>query len=184
MFDIGEPASGLELSEALSTLVAHGTAMLAPWSDERFFAPQGTAWSPAEHIRHLRKSGSPLVTALRIPRVILALRFGTHAGPSRSFSQMREGYRAKLAEGGVAGRFAPEPESPPANPSVRRQEILNAWAAVTVDLTGEVTRWTERALDRHRLPHPLLGRLTVREMLSFTVYHTAHHLRRIVERAN
>ena len=35
--------------------------------------------------------------------------------------------------------------------------------------------WSERALDRYRLPHPLLGRLTVREMLLFTLYHSVHH---------
>jgi hypothetical protein len=28
-----------------------------------------------------------------------------------------------------------------------------------------------------------MGRLTVRGMLAFTVYHTAHHLRRVAERA-
>ena len=35
--------------------------------------------------------------------------------------------------------------------------------------------WGELALDRYRLPHPLLGRLTVREMLLFTLYHSVHH---------
>jgi hypothetical protein len=46
-----------------------------------------------------------------------------------------------------------------------------------------MTRWPERALDRHLLPHPLMGLLTIREMLAFTVYHTAHHLRRVADRA-
>ena len=38
-------------------------------------------------------------------------------------------------------------------------------------------RWPEPSLDRYQLLHPLLGRLTVREMLEFSVYHHAHHLR-------
>ncbi len=29
------------------------------------------------------------------------------------------------------------------------------------------------------MPHPLIGRLTVREMLFFTLLHTRHHLDRI-----
>jgi hypothetical protein len=41
----------------------------------------------------------------------------------------------------------------------------------------------ERARPRcYRLPHPLLGKLTVREMLFFTVYHNAHHLDQVASR--
>jgi hypothetical protein len=36
--------------------------------------------------------------------------------------------------------------------------------------------WSEDDLDNHRLPHPLLGKLTVREMLFFTLYHIQHHM--------
>jgi len=34
----------------------------------------------------------------------------------------------------------------------------------------------EDDLDRVMLPHPLLGKLTLREMLFFTIYHVEHHL--------
>ena len=57
------------------------------------------------------------------------------------------------------------------------------WSAATVNLCNQVARWNEADLDRYRMPHPLLGLLTVREMLQFTVYHTAHHLSRVAERA-
>lgn len=40
----------------------------------------------------------------------------------------------------------------------------------------EVREWDEAALDRIRLPHPLLGKLAVRETLLFTLYHDRHHL--------
>jgi hypothetical protein len=182
-FNTGEPETVKQLSQALNSLVAEGFAFLAPMPDPRFFAPQGEAWSPAEHIRHLRKSSAPLVIALKIPRFLLRMRFGSHPGPSRSFTQIREVYRGDLAAGAKAGRFTPHPEAQPASASDRRREIMNAWTAVTVELTGVMAGWSEPDLDRHQLPHPILGTLTVREMLAFTVYHTAHHLRRIEERA-
>ena len=182
-FETGEPGSGAELSQVLMALVAQGAGFLAPMPDALFFAPQGSAWSPAEHIRHLRKSSAPLVTALKLPRFLLRMRFGGHAGPSRSFSEIRELYLRGLSAGATAGRFAPGPERPPADPVDRRREIMNAWTAVTVQLTAVMAGWSEPALDRHQLPHPILGLLTVREMLGFTVYHTAHHLRRIEQRA-
>ena len=49
-------------------------------------------------------------------------------------------------------------------------------------LVTEVERWSERAMDRYRLPHPLLGQLTVREMLFFTLYHNVHHIHVVARR--
>jgi hypothetical protein len=37
-------------------------------------------------------------------------------------------------------------------------------------------RWPEAKLDAIQLPHPLLGNLTVREMLFFTLFHQSHHM--------
>ncbi|NBX80802.1 MAG: DinB family protein, partial [Flavobacteriales bacterium] len=36
--------------------------------------------------------------------------------------------------------------------------------------------FTEDDLDKYVLPHPLLGKLTLREMLCFTIYHVKHHV--------
>lgn len=182
-FDIGTPNTGPELSHALGALLAAGTTFLQGLGDAAFFAPQGSAWSPAEHVRHLRKSATPVVTALGLPRWLLALLFRRPAARSRSFHAVRELYQAKLAAGATAGSFAPSAESAPADPAARRQEILREWASATVGLQNAIAKWPEEALDLHRLPHPLLGSLTVREMLHFTVYHTAHHLRRVAERS-
>jgi uncharacterized damage-inducible protein DinB len=46
-------------------------------------------------------------------------------------------------------------------------------------LRDAATAWTEEALDRHALIHPLMGPLTVREMLLFFVVHERHHLRSV-----
>jgi hypothetical protein len=183
MFEPGTPHSGRELQQALSTLLGEGMAWQSPRSDAWFFAPQGTAWAPSVHFRHLRKSTTPLVTAIKLPRLVLTLRFGRHSGPSRSFAAMHEAYMVRLAAGATAGGFTPKDEAPPANPTDRRQEILSSWTSATVNLTNAMAEWPEDALDQYQLPHPLLGTLSLREMLAFTVFHTAHHLRRMAERS-
>ncbi len=38
-----------------------------------------------------------------------------------------------------------------------------------------VDSFSEAQLDALILPHPLLGKLTLREMLYFTIYHVQHH---------
>ncbi len=182
-FDPGEPASGAELSQALGALNASGTAYLSNLPDDAFFAPQGAAWSPATHVRHLRQTTRPLVPALRLPRWMIRLRFGRAGGSSRGFTEIRDTYRQALARGARAGSYTPRPEGIPTDPLARRPEIMRAWTAAVIGVQNAVAGWSEDALDRHRLPHPVLGLLTVREMLAFTVYHTAHHLRRVAERA-
>lgn len=176
------PRTGPELADALGAALASGITQLNALADDAFFAPQGEAWSPAVHVRHLSKSARPLTAAMRLPRWLLRLRFGRPRAPSRSFDAMRSLYQSRLTAGAQAGRFTPRPEPPPTDPVARRRDIIQAWTRATIDLQQAIAGWPEEALDRHLLPHPLLGPLTVREMLCFTVYHTSHHLRRIAER--
>ena len=36
-------------------------------------------------------------------------------------------------------------------------------------------KFSEDEIDTYILPHPLLGKLTIREMIYFTIYHVEHH---------
>jgi hypothetical protein len=184
MFETGEPHTGVELVAALGRVQQEGDAYLRTLPPSVFFAPQGPAWSPAEHARHLVKSLSPLVWVLRLPRPVIGLLFGRHRGPGRTFAELRQTYQATLAAGGQAGRFAPSVQPPPADLAEGQEKILRRLGATVRAVQSAFQRWPEPALDRYRLPHPLLGRLTLREMLAFSVYHHAHHLRRIAERSH
>jgi hypothetical protein len=111
------------------------------------------------------------------------LLFGRHRGPGLGFADVRLRYQAALAAGGQAGRFAPSVQAPPADLASGQDAILSRLSATVHAVQMALQRWPEPALDQYRLPHPLLGRLTVREMLAFSVYHHAHHLRRVAERS-
>lgn len=176
------PRTPAEFRTALGAFLAEGHSRFTSRSVGWFFTRQGAAWSPAEHIRHLSRASRPLVTALNLPRLLLRLRFGRPRGPSEGYEHIRSRYLDLLDAGATAGRFAPPPEPLPADPEARRAEILAEWSRTTVDLVNASGRWPEPSLDRYQLPHPLLGMLTVHDMLDFTLYHTAHHLRRILER--
>jgi len=60
--------------------------------------------------------------------------------------------------------------------------MLGKWQSVVPNLSAAVRRWDEAALDRYQLPHPILGKLTVREMLYFTLYHLGHHAQIVAAR--
>ena len=161
--------------EALELAHEAGVDYWSGYSTPEFFAPTAGRWSAAEHVRHLTRSMTPLLPVLRVPRVALRLAFGAATEPSRSYEQIEAMYAKVLADGGTSGRFAPSPERADGD-TARRDAIMDAHSETLRGLTQAMDRWTEVQLDAHRLPHPLLGKLTVREMMLFTLLHNQHHV--------
>lgn len=151
---------------------------LAP---EVFLAPQGDRWSPAEHVDHLIRAVRPLIGALGLPRIALWLRFGRSRG-SRPSDELIARYLELLAAGGRArGRFVPEVAAAE-SAAASRERLLGRFARLGGQLGEALGRWNERQLDRYRLPHPLLGPLTVREMVAWSLYHGRHHRALVLDR--
>lgn len=176
------PSTREQLLAELRRVGAECDAFWSRPSDREFLAPLGPAWSPADNVRHLLQSARPVALALRLPRLALRLLFGRAARPSRSYEQLRSDYRAVLAAGGRAGRFAPAELAPPADPAAWRRGLMRRRSRVLADLAAQAERWSDADLDACRLPHPLLGKLTVREMLLFTLYHEVHHAANVARR--
>ncbi len=168
-----------ELLGAFEILHHEAAEVFAAVDPDAFFRrPEEGVWSPGENVVHLIKSVKAVADAMRLPKLLLRLLFGA-AGASRTYAEVREAYRAQLAKGAVAaGRFVPQP--PPADdPEAAersRRRALGGWRRTGDGLVRALAKWSEPALDTYRLPHPLLGKLTVREMLFFTHYHDLHHL--------
>jgi hypothetical protein len=169
--------------QIIDAFAGQETESVAYWSafdTGTFFRSIGSSWSPAETVRHLSKSTRPVVQALRTNTILLRLRFGKPRRSSMTYDELVARYRQALDEGGQAGRFAPSPHSEN-DPEAWRASILRDFVGTNVDLRTTIARWSDSKLDRVQLPHPLLGQLTVREMLFFTLYHQRHHLA-VVER--
>src|SRR5579859_3509649 len=92
---------------------------------------------------------------------------------------LQDGVFVQSPPGGGAGRFAPREVPLPTNPAEARGRPVAGLADAVEELGRRVATWSEIDLDRYRLPHPLLGKLTVREMLFFTVQHLAHHASKV-----
>lgn len=183
--EVRPPADRASVVAELERLGAAVTRVAGAFETAAFFAPQRedgeTKWSPAEQVRHLSRATWPIARALGLPRVVLLLRFGPSLRASRGYAEVADEYAALLETRPSAGRFAPPPERAPAD-EARRREIMERWSGGIAALSLKVMGWPEGALDRCRLPHPLLGKMTVREMLYFTCYHTSHHGRQMARR--
>lgn len=129
---------------------------------------QGNAerWSPAHVADHLIRSNTPVVRGLgardRLPARL--------PQPSRSYADLQTVYRAALASGARAsGRFLPEPAG-------NQAALVTQYEATLSALILALDGWSEADLDAFSMLHPVLGELSVREMLQFTLLHNQHHL--------
>ena len=181
MFEIRVPGTRDEIRATLADQELAIAHYVDGFSDEAFFAPQGEHWSPAGHLRHLSKTVRAVASGVGQPRIAL-LPFGRSKAGSRSFEQVVAIYRAALDAGGQAGRYGPSSRVPDLSPAEWRRQIMSRWADSGERLRKAVLGWSESQLDVYRVPHPLIGKLTLRELLLWNLYHNAHHAKRIAGR--
>ena len=167
-----------ELLSALSDAERRVAEFFESLSADELMRRVGSAWTAAEQLDHLNTSLSAVTRGFSAPRLVLRLRFGRARKPSRGFAQLRDDYRARLAAGGKApGAFVPQQETlTHAQAEIRRQDLVARWHRVNGRLRTGLESWSEKQLEVIRLPHPLLGKITAREMAFFAIYHADHHI--------
>lgn len=129
-------------------------------------------WTAAGHIDHLLKSTRPLNMALRLPLFVIKARVGVkNERKERTFDELVTKYKSKLQAGGRAtGPYVPT------KLDYSKTDLERQLKKEVKRLSKVINRWDEKKMSKYLLPHPLLGKLTIREMLFFTIYHTQHHL--------
>jgi hypothetical protein len=134
------------------------------------FAP-AEKWTAGQQLEHIVRGVSPVAQALALPKFVPQALFGKAARDSVDYETLVENYRTVLANGGKAGgRFLPPPVG-----FDKRENLKNKLLKTVKSLTERLDKFSEAQLDEYILPHPLIGKLTIREMLYFTIYHAEHH---------
>jgi hypothetical protein len=138
--------------------------------DEKdFFASENDKWSVAENVRHLILSAKPVNMAMGLPKFIF-LYFGKPNRPLMDYDGVVAKYQAKLKAGGKAmGPYVPK------KITVSKAELIADFRNMHDKLLKKIENWSETDLNKYLLPHPLIGRMMMREMLYFTLYHIRHH---------
>ncbi|MBK8903148.1 MAG: DinB family protein [Anaerolineaceae bacterium] len=176
MIQLGNPFSKQEIAAALAAEVTAVHTFFAAIPAAQFFAAPAGVWTPADNLVHLIKSIAPVSMALNLPKTALRIRFGWVSHETRPLPQVRHTYvHEALANGGQAGGpFLPEVTGEPT--AAHQASILAKWQEKGAALQAALGKWSDKALDSYLLPHPLLGKMTVREILFFTLYHNLHHV--------
>ncbi len=143
--------------------------------DEKFFfiRPKDK-WSVAENVQHLIISTNTSTLAYTLPGFMVRWIGGKPNRDSKSYEALVDKYKNKLAEGGrAAGRFVPKR----IDIKYGKERLLQNWNKAASKFIGAIKNKTsESKLDSYLVNHPLLGKITLRELCYFTIYHTEHHL--------
>jgi len=166
----------MEDKKFIQQLLAQNAAafvdFIAQQPEAKFLETPNGKWSVGQNLEHLIKSLAPVNQALLLPGFMLRLLFGTPNRKPRSYQELVDRYKQKLAAGGRAtGRFVPATIAWP-----EKEKKIVAFKSQTETMSARLNSWREDQLDQYLLPHPLLGKLTLREMLFFSGYHIEHHL--------
>jgi len=139
--------------------------------DSDFLLSNNGKWTAGQQLEHIIKSVRPVNLAFALPTFMLSVLFGKANRPSKNFDALVEKYKQKLAAGGKASApFVPKPVA-----ASDKQKLAKRLRSLTNSLVKRTGSISETQLDSLILPHPLLGKLTLREMLYFTIYHVQHH---------
>lgn len=166
-----------ELQNAISSAAKGYCEYCRSLTDEEFFGqpPEGK-WSPAQQTRHLITSTRMAGLALRLPKFMVRIIAGKPNRPSRTYDELVNRYRTKLAEGGKAsGRYVPKPISP----GIGKEKLIGKFESAMDRFADQTGNQEEKSIDSYLAPHPLLGKISLRELIFFTIHHTDHHLENV-----
>ncbi|MCX6217409.1 DinB family protein [Spirosoma sp.] len=165
-------AQGINIQDQLREDYAAFIEWANSLSEERFMAQVDGKWSVAEVMQHLYLSARPVARLLAGPRDVLN-QWGMPETPPREYDEVASRYKRVLS----TGVKAPASMSPRLEDvQIGRSDMVKRFEGVYDDLIRAVEVWPTQELDDYCIPHPVLGKLSVREMLYFTSIHTQHHL--------
>ena len=144
-------------------------------SDDELMVSHNGKWSPVQQLAHIYLCLRPIRLAVTLPKFIPAILFGKSKEGSRSFDSLVEAYQIKLKNGGKSPSIY-KPQKSLSNIDKKKMDLIHLVNSVC----NRLVYYKENELDTILLPHPLLGKITIRELLYFAIYHVGHHKKQIL----
>ena len=151
-------------------------------SEEQFFSKPENGWSPLENIKHLNSAISVVALFTRKELSFLLFLFG-RGNSQFTIPEIIKDYNDRLNSGSGAGIFTPFFSNNKIEIGKKVSEINSLQSSIQTLIEG-IYHWTEEDMDRTNIPHPIMGIITVREMLYFNYYHLYHHSAKVQARLN
>lgn len=134
--------------------------------------PEGK-WTTGQQALHLLQSIKALNDALSLPRFILRYKFGTTNRELRDFEGIIKRYRERLSvANGVTFKASRHMKIPPLSD---KPYILTRLQMEHKKLQYKTLKISDTNLNNLVVPHPLMGKMPLREIIMWTAHHVNHH---------
>lgn len=140
--------------------------------------PEGK-WTTGQQVLHLLQSIKPLNTALSLPKFVLKFKFGKSNRVVRDYDAIKNRYLERLEE--AKGITFKGSQNMKVSPLKEKQYLLNRLQVENKKLQHKTKKWSDSDLDTYILPHPLMGKMPVREIIMWTAYHVEHHTKTLIK---
>lgn len=147
--------------------------------DDKWLEGPSGKWTTGQHALHLLQSIKPLNDALSMPKFLLRYKFGKANREVRDFQTVISRYQERLkdAQGKTFG-----PSKHMKIPRITdKQYLLDRLLIEGKKLQYKTRKISDKNLDTLILPHPLMGKMPIREIIMWTAYHIEHHTNTLKE---
>ncbi|OZV70144.1 DinB family protein [Winogradskyella aurantia] len=135
--------------------------------------PEGK-WTTGQHVLHLLQSITPLNNALSLPKFFVRYKFGKANRPVRDYDAIIKRYKERLAES--QGKTFKGSQNMKVPNLTDKHYLINRIQTESKKLQYKTKKISNENLDTLVLPHPLMGKMPVREIIMWSAYHVEHHL--------
>jgi hypothetical protein len=165
-----DPYAHNELLETLTERQAALVAHAAQLPEAFFLSGSSEKWGPAHHLLHLVITYDRIGYACTIPE-----KLPDYNAPARRYAAVQALYQASLAAV-PPGALTNTPLTPQLETSATQDAVLEQYRQAGQRFLERIQTWADPDLDVKGMKHPLMGIVSVREMLMFCAYHDTHHL--------
>jgi hypothetical protein len=163
--------------EAIADLLEEKHQLLFDWlaieTEDIWEKGPDKKWTTGQQIQHLVGSLQLLNNALSFPRFFLKYKFGTCNRETRDYETVVKNYQKKLIENKDSGIIFNKKLKKPS--LKQREHLLTKLQIQSKKLQYKIKKISDENLDTLIIPHPLMGKMTIREIIMWTAHHTEHH---------
>ncbi|WP_299391602.1 DinB family protein [uncultured Gelidibacter sp.] len=148
--------------------------------DEKWIQGPEGKWTTGQQALHLLKSIKPLNDVLSMPRFWFKYAFGTNKYELQDYDTVVNRYLDQLE----ALKTSPGKASKKLRvPKIKdKNYILTRLQVESKKLQYKIRRISDKNLDTLVLPHPIMGKMAIREILMLNAYHVEHHLKQLQQK--
>lgn len=134
--------------------------------------PEGK-WTQGQQALHLLQSIVPLNNALSLPKFLIRYKFGKANRSVRDYNTIANRYNERLKD--AKGKTFKGSQNMKIPEIDEKQYILNRLQTESKKLQYKTKKISDKNLDKLILPHPLMGKMPIREIIMWTAHHVEHH---------